>query len=630
MEGIRYENAKIYAENYGGYLATITSETELNNISSIIPLSTTLLWIGAETNEQGELEWTTGEKFDYTNWRDFIIEVENNQAINFRTYEKDWILSYKDYGSGGIIVEIDQLNSILTSSKIVPEADISVVELGKNSMDIDVLITDPDGVSIFKSLEIFKDSTLIKTITSMSESFVIDQLEPETEYKIKLTIEYDLNDKTGIQTKVVEETVSTTLLNGLGTELSPYLIENTTDFMNMDTTEVYYYQLTQNLDLSEINYEPFVLNGHFNGAGFTISHLTMLEEQDDVAANLGLFTTLKGSVKNLVISSFNLEADTFNNVMGGLVASENDGLIESVTLSGIITTDVYGTSTVGGVVGINRGVIKDVFITTTIDINSTGAQKTGGIAGINLGTIEEIFIDLSLTVEKVGGSLLYAGGITGEASGDTTIRQVVAKLDMISETQIFYGTTLAGGLVGMVSTSGDGLIENSYTTGNMTNFTHAGGALGQIVIQANGRLNLNSHFTDLTIESRSSVGHLIANYNPSDSRIVLNQLWASEIQLLTVSSNQEEANDSADINVLKLNEITITKYENTFDINIMSGFKEYLTNMDAVITLTQNSETQDINLSEGLTNIESSLKFNEVINLEISIQESVLITTILN
>lgn len=61
--------AKADAEARGGHLATITSVSEWNEICRLFSIQELLgCWLGGRKSD-GEWQWVTGEKWDYTNWR---------------------------------------------------------------------------------------------------------------------------------------------------------------------------------------------------------------------------------------------------------------------------------------------------------------------------------------------------------------------------------------------------------------------------------------------------------------------------------------------------------------------------------------------------------------------------------
>jgi hypothetical protein len=63
--------AKAFCEKKGGYLATITSQSENDfvwgNLASKSPNSGGT-WLGATNDKSGVYKWITGEAWSYTNW----------------------------------------------------------------------------------------------------------------------------------------------------------------------------------------------------------------------------------------------------------------------------------------------------------------------------------------------------------------------------------------------------------------------------------------------------------------------------------------------------------------------------------------------------------------------------------
>lgn len=65
---IGWHDAKVFCENLGGHLATITSAEEDAFIYSLVQNSNSSYWLGATDEEiEGEWQWVTGEAWDYSN-----------------------------------------------------------------------------------------------------------------------------------------------------------------------------------------------------------------------------------------------------------------------------------------------------------------------------------------------------------------------------------------------------------------------------------------------------------------------------------------------------------------------------------------------------------------------------------
>ena len=66
---LTWDGAKLACENYGGHLATITSQEEQELIQSL-NTDNKRLWIGGYQDADGNWRWVTDEPWDYTNWGD--------------------------------------------------------------------------------------------------------------------------------------------------------------------------------------------------------------------------------------------------------------------------------------------------------------------------------------------------------------------------------------------------------------------------------------------------------------------------------------------------------------------------------------------------------------------------------
>ena len=65
-DGVDHRDAGNACEDRGGHLATVTSSRERMAFEQALDLGTG--WIGLEQERDGELEWVTGEPFDFAAW----------------------------------------------------------------------------------------------------------------------------------------------------------------------------------------------------------------------------------------------------------------------------------------------------------------------------------------------------------------------------------------------------------------------------------------------------------------------------------------------------------------------------------------------------------------------------------
>ena len=107
---VSWNEAVIMAQNAGGYLATITDETEAEIITTLLstPGHAATFLGGSDEAQEGVWTWVTGEPWDYTNW----YPGEPNAAYPNQDYlEAQHILGGRwvdvEDGCDGIIIEKD-------------------------------------------------------------------------------------------------------------------------------------------------------------------------------------------------------------------------------------------------------------------------------------------------------------------------------------------------------------------------------------------------------------------------------------------------------------------------------------------------------------------------------------------
>lgn len=185
---------------------------------------------------------------------------------------------------------------------------------------------------------------------------------------------------------------------GDGTENNPFIIENVANLIyfsnsiNQGVGNDAYYELSSNIDLSDINWFPIgyfsenSFNGYFNGNGYEISNCNITERKiNSDMRNIGLFGYNSGVIRNLGIVNLNIKIDWH-------------------TQTGY-TLDVIA----GGVVGYNKGEIQNCYSLGKIELKnsytyhySPDSIYVGGIAGDNLGLINGCYsnIDIYINAEK--------------------------------------------------------------------------------------------------------------------------------------------------------------------------------------------------------------------------------------
>ncbi len=197
--------------------------------------------------------------------------------------------------------------------------------------------------------------------------------------------------------------------------------------------------LGANIDLSsETNWTPIEgFTGTLFGGGYSISNLTIDSVNEE---NIGLFGTLKGSVKDLKIENAQITARG-DAGKAGIVAGTNKGTISNVTVSGNIAPQYY--SYVGGLAGYNDcGTVDNCTNQATV----TGADYVGGIIGSVLVNTDDAIT--SCTNEGVITGKENVGGIAGYV---TCVRSnATYKISNDANKNTVTGNSQVGGVFGKV------------------------------------------------------------------------------------------------------------------------------------------------------------------------------------
>ncbi len=229
-------------------------------------------------------------------------------------------------------------------------------------------------------------------------------------------------------------------LAGEGTEANPYLINDVDDLvwlqekvdeLAQDGSTQFagkYFKLTNNIDLSGINWNPIgtmnvdhgSFKGVFDGGNYTISNLYV----EQAGNGIGLFARTAGNavIKNLKLNNVTVKSTDNSNYVGGLVGNAYASTkIENVHVSGNVY--ISGRGYIGGIAGHGYVVMDNVSVVATGD----GQGNTKGL--------------ITSTFWCAGGVLGYAG------EGATNI--------MNAHVENVVVTSAAGGLGAIVGMAED-------------------------------------------------------------------------------------------------------------------------------------------------------------------------------
>ncbi len=247
------------------------------------------------------------------------------------------------------------------------------------------------------------------------------------------------------------------------------------------------YKLKNDIDISGVsNWSPIVeFSGVLDGNGFSITGLTISSIQN----NIGLFSSLKGTVQNLKVTDVNIkntgDAENIGAICGQLT---NNGKLDNVLVTGTISA-IYG-SNVGGLSGKSNGAI----LNCTNEISVVAESSVGGIIGYgeysSTKTLENNTNNAVIKgTSNVGGIIGYISAYTN--SPTFTITNCINKQDIVGSKDSI------GGIIGyfygykIVST-------NCQNLASITGKDNVGGIFGN---STTGSISTASNIADITGEN---------------------------------------------------------------------------------------------------------------------------------
>ncbi|HML73064.1 MAG TPA: GLUG motif-containing protein [Anaerohalosphaeraceae bacterium] len=247
--------------------------------------------------------------------------------------------------------------------------------------------------------------------------------------------------------------------HGDGSDSNPYWVSNTADLVQLASTPADWdkaFVLTKDLDLTGVALSPIgnwgqAFVGVFDGAGFTLSHLTMNLPN---AENVGLFGLVRSPA---VIQGIRLENVSIagKSYIGALAGWNEDGTITDCSASGMVS----GANAAGGLVGVNEGTMSHCFCTAAVSTSHVSRSQAGGLAATNYGDISDCYASGSVTVN---GYTANAGGLAAINDHGTIVRSYATGAVQADSTS---DSAFAGGLAAL---NESGTIDRCYAQGDVT------------------------------------------------------------------------------------------------------------------------------------------------------------------
>ncbi len=301
------------------------------------------------------------------------------------------------------------------------------------------------------------------------------------------------------------------------TKLSLFEVNDIDDFMALQSnytsiSESGVVKLMDDIDLKDQTWAPIgngtrsgqnvtgdVFKATFDGAGHTISNLS-ITSTSNVNSGIGLFGTVDGgTVKNLKLDTVNVSVSSADNIGAAVGILLNGGKVENVEVS---SGTVLGTDGVGGVVG--RILASGSVIKCTNNAKVTSGSAVGGVVGKAYYTKEGAEMNIIDCTNTGAVEAQYAaGGIVGYSasniidctnSGIITISGTnVSSAGGIVGEQNFYGE-ISGNTNTADITFADGVSGNCAVGGivGWIRYLSSGSYVNQEVITVNGNTNSGS------------------------------------------------------------------------------------------------------------------------------------------
>ncbi len=276
-------------------------------------------------------------------------------------------------------------------------------------------------------------------------------------------------------------------------------------------------------------YATSTYSGLFEGAGRTISGLTINDTDESHIASLFGYIGTGGVVQNLKLSGGGFSSiyaagplafDNLGHVndvsasapvaapnAGGLVAN-NDGTITNASASGIVSSPATNTRSfvaLGGLAGSNNGIISGSSASGTVTDNDTAIVEesgTGGLVGLDQGVISNSSASGAVTslVDPASGGLL--GLMVGNGSFG------VASVVNSSASGAVNGARDAGGLIGEAysASASDAVVSGDSATGPVSGTFEVGGLIGSTTADIS-----TSHASGAVTASAGTAGGLIGS-----------------------------------------------------------------------------------------------------------------------
>lgn len=393
----------------------------------------------------------------------------NRSSVATGEYRQIVSVSYSGQASGSVSLTL-KMNKVVLAPPTVSTAS-TAINITKDSFDIKGNISATGGSKITAyghCWSLTKNPTIEDSKTELGSTDAVIEytssvtgLSPMTTYYVRAYATNAQGTSYGEQISVITENVASdkwdgtkasSFASGSGTVIDPYVIETGAQLALVRDKDNAYYVLNNNIDLDNRDWQPFNFSGNLDGKGFVIQNLKVVKDSD----NLGLISSLKGTVSNLTIVGVNINVPSRSNIGALAGGAGREASVSNCTVSLKDDSKLVGSSCVGGLIGYVESNILTVQH-SRIESSSSGDVIKGNSA--------------------VGGLIgYYRRESTSSGSKDN-----VLILDTHISANLFGGTSI-GGIVGSFGGWNDWAftIKNCGFNGKLTGESYIGGILGRV------------------------------------------------------------------------------------------------------------------------------------------------------
>lgn len=237
-----------------------------------------------------------------------------------------------------------------------------------------------------------------------------------------------------------------------------------------------------------------------NNKTITLNKIEGEGNSDYTEKDYALFNSNRGTIKDLKVRVSINESGTLQKVSMAVIAVENSGAIDNVTIEGsIILTNngshSYGSERIAGIAVENTGTIRNSTVSATIVATSNQDVYGGGIVAENNGSIYGCIFSGSITANQVGG-------ISAENNG-TIERSYSTENAVINATDATLSGSVPSSAGGISARMNGGSIKYSYSLAtiyinkqstNESASTTVGGLVGAIDKDADVTITITGNY----------------------------------------------------------------------------------------------------------------------------------------